>query len=246
MKLLTLNMHKGFGVGNRRFILHELREAIRAVEADVVCLQEVLGDHREHSTRYEAWPDGPQYEFLADTIWRHHAYGKNAAYPAGHHGNALLSKQPILEWSNQDVSTRKAERRGLLHCRLRSPGPDMADWHVICTHLGLTGGQRRAQLQMLSQRINQHVPADAPLVVAGDFNDWREVAHDMLAQSCGLQEVFINAYGRAARSFPVRFPLLRLDRVYTRNLHAQVPQVLHGRPWSHLSDHAGLLVELGP
>ena len=43
IRILTLNMHKGFSAFNRRFILHELREAIRNEAADVVLLQEVLG-----------------------------------------------------------------------------------------------------------------------------------------------------------------------------------------------------------
>ena len=85
MKLLTLNMHKGFSSFNRKFILHELREAIRGSGADLVCLQEVLGDHQEHSTRYETWPEGPQYEFLADTIWSNFAYGRNKDQVYLHH-----------------------------------------------------------------------------------------------------------------------------------------------------------------
>src|SRR5690606_36700596 len=34
--VLTVNTHKGFTAFNRRFILHELREAVRAVDADIV------------------------------------------------------------------------------------------------------------------------------------------------------------------------------------------------------------------
>ncbi|MDO9195055.1 MAG: EEP domain-containing protein, partial [Rhodoferax sp.] len=41
IKVLTVNIHKGFSFFNRKFILHELREAIRSVGADVVFLQEV-------------------------------------------------------------------------------------------------------------------------------------------------------------------------------------------------------------
>jgi endonuclease/exonuclease/phosphatase family metal-dependent hydrolase len=39
-------------------------------------------------------------------------------------------------------------------------------------------------------------------------------------------------------------PALRLDRIYVRNLKAHRPQVLAARPWSHLSDHAPLSVEI--
>lgn len=236
-------MHKGFSVLNRRFVLHELREAIRAEAADVVLLQEVLGEHREHSTRWEHWPDHSQYEFLADTLWSAYAYGRNAVYPAGHHGNALLSKYPITHHQNHDVSTHTQERRGLLHSVLAVPG-----WprplHVICAHLGLFERHRKLQLQMLCDLIANEVPADAPLLVGGDFNDWRENAHGLLADCAGLEEVFITAFGRAARTFPVRWPLMRLDRLYVRNLQASGPVVLNTAPWTKLSDHAPLRLEI--
>src|SRR3982750_2923245 len=95
LTILTVNTHKGFGFFNRRFILHELRDAVRSVSADLVFLQEVLGLHEVHSRRHANWPDESHYEFLADEIWPQYRYGQNAVYPEGHHGNALLSKLPI-------------------------------------------------------------------------------------------------------------------------------------------------------
>ena len=67
-------------------------------------LQEVLGEHGKHASRYEDWPATSQYEFLADSMWSDFAYGQNAVYPDGHHGNALLSKYPIKASRNLDVS----------------------------------------------------------------------------------------------------------------------------------------------
>ncbi|MGZ3709925.1 MAG: endonuclease/exonuclease/phosphatase family protein, partial [Bdellovibrionota bacterium] len=64
-----------------------MRDALRAERADLVFLQEVLGEHEIHSRTVQGWPAGPQFEFLADELWPHFAYGKNAAYSAGHHGN---------------------------------------------------------------------------------------------------------------------------------------------------------------
>ena len=122
LKVLTINIHKGFTAFNRRFILPELRDAVRTVSADIVCLQEVMGAHEVHPLHFENWPDTPHYEFLADTIWSDYAYGRNAVYPDGHHGNALLSKYPIIEHRNLDVSITGPERRGLLHCVLDVPG----------------------------------------------------------------------------------------------------------------------------
>ncbi|SDV11646.1 endonuclease/exonuclease/phosphatase family protein [Pseudomonas mucidolens] len=237
--VLTVNTHKGFTALNRRFILPELREAIRSEAADVVFLQEIHGTHERHPQRYSNWPSMPQYEFLADSIWPQFAYGRNAVYPHGDHGNALLSKFQIIQHENLDISQSGHESRGLLHCVLRLPG-STKELHAICVHLGLREVHRQQQLKLLARRISE-IPDDAPLIVAGDFNDWRQQAD--LSQS-GLQEVFAHAHGKHARTFPARLPLLALDRIYVRNLKAHRPHVLTSRPWSHLSDHAPLSVEV--
>ena len=102
--MLTINIHKGFTAFNRRFILPELRDAVRTVSADIVCLQEVMGAHEVHPMHFENWPDTPHYEFLADTMWSDYAYGRNAVYPEGHHGNAVLSRFPIEHYENRGTS----------------------------------------------------------------------------------------------------------------------------------------------
>ncbi len=111
-KVLTINTHKGFTAFNKRFILPELRDAVRTVGADIVCLQEVMGAHEVHPLHIENWPDTTHYEFLADTMWSDFAYGRNAVYPEGHHGNAVLSRYPIEHYENRDVSVGGSEKRG--------------------------------------------------------------------------------------------------------------------------------------
>lgn len=240
LRVLTLNMHKGFTFFNRSFVLHELRDAVREVSADIVFLQEVHGSHTEHPLRYQKWPSTSQYEFLADSIWPEFSYGPNAVYPHGDHGNALLSKFPILRYQNVDVSLGKIEQRGLLHTVLNVPGHD--EIHTICLHLGLRENHRRQQLLFLCQLI-ESIPQGAPLIIAGDFNDWRKRADDIL-KAYGMEEVFNNTLGRNAKSFPARLPLLSLDRIYLKNAKPKHPKVLTNRPWSHLSDHAPLIVEV--
>ncbi|HUS24250.1 MAG TPA: endonuclease/exonuclease/phosphatase family protein [Candidatus Binatia bacterium] len=242
-KVLTLNTHKGFTSFNRRFVLHELREAVRATGADVVFLQEVLGSHKHHSRRQQNWPPTPQYEFLADTMWKEFAYGRNAVYPQGDHGNAILSKFPILRYENRDVSVGRREPRGLLHCVLKAPGPDI-ELHAICVHFAVFESHRRRQLRMLCRFIRDEIPADAPLVVAGDFNDWRVLANHTLERGAGLKEAFVEQHGRSARTFHARWPVLRLDRIYYRNVRIVKPAVHSVQPWSHLSDHAPLSAEV--
>jgi endonuclease/exonuclease/phosphatase family metal-dependent hydrolase len=243
LRVLTINTHKGFTFFNRRFILHELRDAIRSVAADLVFLQEVQGAHEGHAPRWKNWPTTPHYEFLADSLWPQFAYGRNAVYPLGHHGNAVLSKWPILHSENRDVSVAGPEPRGLLHCVLAVPGVEDG-LHAICVHLGLQESHRQRQLELLCGMVNTEVPQDAPLLVAGDFNDWRHRAHRVLSRCAGLTEVFQRLHGRSARTFPAHLPLLRLDRIYVRNASGHEPVTLPRKPWSHLSDHVPLAAEV--
>lgn len=242
LRVLTVNTHKGFTPLKRRFILRELREAVHTVAADVVFLQEVHGTHERHGARIAGWPAMSQYEFIADRLWPQFAYGRNAVYPEGDHGNAILSKFPIVRHHNLDVSVVGNEPRSLLHCVLRPP-----DWptdlHAVCVHLGLRESHRRDQLRRLASLLDSGVPVGEPVIVAGDFNDWRGRAHRPLT-GVGLHEVFVAAHGRAARTFPARRPVLRLDRIYVRGAHHHAPFTLPRRPWSHLSDHVPLAAEI--
>jgi len=241
LRVLTVNTHKGFTVFNRRFILPELREAVRSTQADIVFLQEVLGSHDGHAARHPGWPQAPQYEFLADSMWSDFAYGRNAVYPDGHHGNALLSKYPILEYRNFDISITGPERRGLLHCVLDVPGTGGV--HAICVHLSLLESHRQKQLQLLG-RLLQALPADAPVIIAGDFNDWQLHGNRVMRGQFRLQEVFERHHGQLARTYPAKVPLLRLDRIYLRNADSHQPRILGHNPWPHLSDHLPLAVEV--
>lgn len=239
LNVLTINVHKGFTPFNRRFILPELRDAVRATDADLVFLQEVHGSQREHAERHPSWPDAPQYEFLADSMWPEFAYGRNAVYPHGDHGNALLSKFPIVAHENLDVSVEGNEQRGLLHCRLKVPGHD--EVHAVCVHLGLREAHRQRQVKLLLDLLDR-LPPKAPVIIAGDFNDWRLKADAVLSER--LVEAFGERFGTPARSFPARLPLLRLDRIYLRNAMPSRAQVLSKYPWTHLSDHAPLAAEV--
>ena len=111
-------------------------------------------------------------------------------------------------------------------------------------HLGLRESHRRRQLDLLCRMVCDGIPREDPLLVAGDFNDWRRKAHSVLERCAGLREVFVHAHGSAARTFPARFPALQLDRIYVRNAQVHAPMVLPRRPWSHLSEHAPLAAEI--
>ena len=243
LHIATFNIHKGVTHFNARFSLHHQRELLRKLHADVVFLQEVRDEHAEHSKRFAAWPDAGQIEFLADAIWPDYAYGKNSVYPAGHHGNALLSKFPIIQTTNTDISAHAAEERGMLHSIIEIPHWDKP-LHAICVHLGLFARWRRQQLLAVTDYINTHVPADAPLIIAGDFNDWGMRSGRIFAENSQLHEVFERHAGRPARSYPSWLPVLRLDRIYTRGFQVKHAEVHSGAHFVKVSDHAILSATL--
>ena len=234
MRILSLNTHKGTSLFPRRAILNELREAIRSVQADLVFLQEVIGE--------QATPGQPQYEFLADQLWPEFAYGKNAEYPSGHHGNAILSKYPIVLSENIEISASRFEQRGLLYAKIAIPDRDL-HVHCGCVHLGLFGRWRARQLVQIADYLRARVPADAPLIVAGDFNDWN-TATDALFNPFGLTEVFSTLTGQHARTYPSWSPVLKLDRIYTRGFEVLETARLQRGIWKRLSDHVGISAEL--
>jgi endonuclease/exonuclease/phosphatase family metal-dependent hydrolase len=242
IRILTINIHKGFSWGNRRLILDQLREAIRSTEADLVFLQEVVGENSDHAERHSNWPDQAQYEFLADSVWNYFSYGKNAFYPHGHHGNAILSKFPILHSERIDTSTNSFEQRGFLYCAVDIPG-NGSPVHCFCIHLGLFAVSRRKQLRMQADFINACILRDEPIVMAGDFNDWRGHGVDDFALLLGMKDAAIEANGAMARTFPARIPFLPLDRIYIRGLTAKKSATYYKGAWKKLSDHAVLFVE---
>lgn len=242
LHVVTYNIHKGFSQFNRRMMVHELRDRLHELAPDLVFLQEVQGCHDKHAERYSLWPTTPQHEFLAEDIW-HNAYGQNVVYDHGHHGNAILSRFPILDSVNQDVTHLRFEKRGLLHCKIELPGWD-TPLHCVCVHLSLFGLSRRHQLDALARNLETLVPGNAPLIVAGDFNDWRNRADQLLATRLGMTEVFGGKAGPPPRSFPVALPVFRLDRIYVRGLRVEHAEAHSGPMWAHLSDHAALSARL--
>ena len=248
INIATYNIHKGLSYFNRRVVLHELRERLRELNADIVFLQEVQGEHTLHGERYHNYPEGSQHDFIAEEVWPHSVYGKNAVYEAGHHGNAILSRFPILQSFNTDVSAHRFESRGLLHCEIDLPDRQnqarQPNVHCLCAHFGLFAKGRRAQTVALIEYVRNEIPPDAPLIIAGDFNDWRNQTGKTLASELHIHDVFHLHGGKLARSFPSRMPMLRLDRIYVRGFNVLQSSVHTGGAWQRLSDHAALSAQL--
>ena len=110
----------------------------------------------------------------------------------------------------------------------------------MVVHLGLIRASRTRQVAQLQRFIEREVPPAAPLLVAGDFNDWGILVQRTLeaAHLCTF------AGGRQL-TFPARLPLVQLDYVYARGLTPLGVQVPRGRIWWRMSDHLPLIAEFG-
>lgn len=238
LRVATYNIHKGVqGLGpTRRLEIHNLGLAVEQLDADIVCLQEVRKMNHREAQYFERWPAVPQAEYLApegyEAVYRTNAYTRD-----GEHGNALLTRWPVRDIKHLDVSDHRFEQRGLLHVEVEFHGRAV---HAIVVHLGLIAGSRVRQVLQLQQFIEREVPPGAPLVVAGDFNDWGSHIKRMLA-SFGLYEY--EGDDLKTLTYPSRLPLVQLDHVYVRGLMPTGLMVPQGRIWWRMSDHLPLIAE---
>ncbi|MDD5028145.1 MAG: endonuclease/exonuclease/phosphatase family protein [Rhodoferax sp.] len=236
LRVATYNIHKGVqGVGPlRRLEIHNLGLAVEAFDADLVCLQEVRSLNRREQKHFAHWPAQQQASFLAP-LGYDAVYCTNAVTRHGEHGNALLSRWPVLSQQHEDISDHRFEQRGVLHVRLQVYDQVV---HVLVVHLGLVSASRARQVAQLLRFVEREIPADATVLIAGDFNEDSARLHDALAAT-GLH----SWPGRASPTFPSRLPLAQLDHVFARGLQPLGVVVPHGRAWWRMSDHLPLIAE---
>jgi endonuclease/exonuclease/phosphatase family metal-dependent hydrolase len=236
LRVATYNIHKGVqGVGPaRRLEIHNLGHAVEQLDADLVCLQEVRKLHRREEQYFTRWPELPQAEFLAPEGYEA-VYQTNATTRHGEHGNALLSRWPVISRGHEDMSDHRFEQRGLLHVIVRAHGGPV---HVIVLHLGLIAGSRVRQVEQLGRFVEREIPRGEPLVVAGDFNDWGAKLRPAMKR-LGLAD-FV---GERMLTYPSRLPLTQLDFVYARGLEPVGVHIPRGRIWWRMSDHLPLIAE---
>lgn len=237
LRIATYNIHKGVqGIGPRRRLeIHNLGLAVEQMDADIVCLQEVRKLHRREATYFDHWPTQPQADYLAPLGYEA-VYRTNATTRHGEHGNAMLSRWPVQRHQHEDISDHRFEQRGLLHCEVQMDGRLV---HVIVVHLGLFRAGRVRQMAQLQAYIAREVPADAALVVAGDFNEGVRLVGSSLA-GVGLK----TCNQAALPTFPSRLPLAQLDHVLLRGLVPCEVHVPRGRIWAQMSDHLPLIVDV--
>ena len=246
IRVLTINLHKGFSPLNKRFVLPQLSRCIHSVCADIIFMQEVVGENIHNAAKHSDWPVKPQHEFIAGEAAGagfDHVYGKNAVYTFGHHGNAILSRYPILFFDQVDISTNRVEKRGMLYARLKVPGLG-AGLHCVCVHLGLLYRSRKKQFRKMTEYIQTMVPENEPLILAGDFNEWRRNKKDELETRLFMKDAGLELYGRKLRTFPSVLPIFPLDRIYLRGFKAVEARILNKGSCGRLSDHAAFFAEV--
>ena len=236
LRVVTWNIHKGVqGLGPvRRLEIHNIGHAVEQLDADLVCLQEVRRMHRREEKHFNRWPELPQAEFLAPEGYES-VYRTNAVTRHGEHGNALLSRWPVLSHQHEDMSDHRFEQRGLLHAQVLVSGRAV---HVVVVHLGLVPASRVRQTEQLLRYIDREMPTDAPVLVAGDFNDWGTGLGQRMALA-GFREW----REQPTPTYPSRLPLNQLDHVYVRGLQPLGAMVPSGRIWRRMSDHLPLVAE---
>jgi endonuclease/exonuclease/phosphatase family metal-dependent hydrolase len=235
-RVATYNIHKGVqGLGPaRRLEIHNIGHAVEQLDADVVCLQEVRKLHRREERYFTRWPELPQAEFLAPEGYEA-VYQTNATTRHGEHGNALLSRWPVVSKGHEDMSDHRFEQRGLLHVKVQA---NRRLVHIIVVHLGLIAASRVRQVEQLARFIDREVPRREAVIVAGDFNDWGGKLRPVMREA-GMRDF----EGDRLWTYPSRLPLTQLDYVYARGVTPTGVEIPKGRIWWRMSDHLPLIAE---
>lgn len=241
----TYNIHKGMSPLNRHVVTKQIGMALKDLHPDILCLQEVQGQNLKRMLKYNEYPNQSQHEWFGEFLDCEHSYGKNCEYNNGHHGNAVLSRHPLDPKHNVNITVNKLEQRGVLHCEVLPLG-----WSepiiVLCAHLNLLENDRQKQYQAIANYVNDTIDQSKPLILAGDFNDWKKVSCHKLAKELNMTEAFMDQHNKLLPTYPAKLPVLSLDRIYVRNLQVKRAWVHKGKPWSELSDHLPISAELCP
>ncbi len=226
-----------------------MRRWVQSMHADVYFLQEAMARRMPNpmltSRFFGAQLDGPlddiwhcQATEIAHVLNWQIALGPNVFKSSWRHGNAILSPHPLDLSGRWDISAHRFERRGLLVARATLAGvrPIM----LLCVHLAITRAARLRQMHWIAHWIDHHANT-GPLVLAGDFNDWRNDSVELFG-AIGLTEV-ATLLGEAGRTFPAFSPKLALDKMFVRGL-TPLEWSAPGQETTWLSDHLPYIARL--
>lgn len=237
LRLLTWNIHKGIGGVDRRYDIVRVVELIRALDADVLLLQEVSEDMPRSKFHDQA-------ELLSEALGMPHlAYHRQHRFSMGGYGNAILSRWPLSDVHEVDLTIGARKKRGVLQARMRVRLPNDETRSVVLhnMHLGLAGSERARQLErFLASTAFRRLHHGTPVVLAGDLNDlWGSLGPRFLIPA-GFQRA-----GNLANTFPAVFPMRPLDGIFVRgDVRVHATHTCRTQLARQASDHLPLVAEL--
>jgi endonuclease/exonuclease/phosphatase family metal-dependent hydrolase len=195
----TYNIHRCRGLDGRTRP-ERIAAVLRTIDADVVALQEVVGSGPHGGGHAEELGAllGMGWVMAAARQLRGHQFG-----------NAVLSRFPITQHLEHDLSWKTCEPRRMQRVDIAAEGCTL---HVYNVHLGTAFLERRHQAERLATIVSdRHVAG--PKVVLGDFNEWMRGLTTTLL-SAKLHSVDLRNHLRRRRTYPGVFPILHLDHIY--------------------------------
>ena len=235
LRLVTYNIHTGIGGADRLYRLERVVETLHDCRPDIALLQEV--DDGVPRSRYQR-----QVDMLAEAVdLPHTAFQRNVHLKRGHYGNAVLSRFPLTNVENIDLTIRPKKRRRALLVRCRvAVGRHTRSLLVVNVHLGLSSIERQIQLRRLLKRHPlAQVLRRLPVVIGGDYND----VFGNLGKRILIPQGFAPV-GKKIRTFPAVLPVRALDRIYYRgSLQLRHAYACHSRVARQASDHLPLVAD---
>lgn len=236
LRIVTWNIHKGIGT-DRKYQLERILAVLRDLDADVVCLQEV--DRGVPRSGFE-----DQAERLSDELgYPHASLGLNVRVKGGAYGNLTLSKHPLSDIHNVDLTVPPKKRRSALVTRVEV-GPTTG-WMLANVHLGLMHMERKIQVRRLLEHLFEGAEPGQPLVIAGDWNEWTKRLVRSVMNEHGFHVARTDARPKGERTWPSRMPLVRLDKILYRDpVRCHHVACVLDETTRVASDHLPLIVEL--
>jgi endonuclease/exonuclease/phosphatase family metal-dependent hydrolase len=199
VRIATYNIHRCRGM-DRRVVPARILEVLRAIDADVIALQEVIGAGPQSSGQAEEIGAGLGMGWVMTCVrtLRGHQFG-----------NVVLSRYPIVHHSEYDLSWRSCEPRACQRADVDINGQVL---HMYNVHLGTAVLERRYQAGRLASFVHDR-RITGPKVILGDFNEWMKGLATKTLSSL-FESVDISQHLKRRRTYPGLFPIVHLDHIY--------------------------------